>query len=113
MKKQFLTLLFTLLGFTSIYASFPVTKNVNSIEISLTSEDPGISKEEKILWFAIGLLGVYFGVGASIIYQLITNKKGPIKYALFGFLSLIVLVILLLIVLLADFGAFENPFIFS
>ena len=110
MKKQLLILLFVLLGLTSIYASFPVTKNVNSTEISLTSEDPGISKGEKILWFALGLIGSIYGVAASIIYQLITQKKGPIKYALFGFLSLIVLVILLLIAILGDF---DNPFIFA
>jgi hypothetical protein len=110
MKKQLLKLLVIFFGFTSIYASFPVTENVNSTEISLTSEGPDISKGEKILWFALGLIGSIYGVAASIIYQLITQKKGPIKYALFGFLSLIVLVILLLIAILGDF---DNPFIFA
>ena len=110
MKKQLLTLLFVFFGVISIYASFPVTENINSTEISLTSEDPGISKAEKIVWFVIGFLGLYLGVAVSIIYQLITQKKGPIKYALFGFLSLVVLIILWIIAVLADF---DNPFVFS
>ena len=110
MKKQLLILLFVLLGLTSIYASFPVTENVNSTEISLTSEGPDISKGEKILWFALGLLGTIYGVAGSIIYQLITKKKGPIKYALFGFLSFIIIVVLLLMAILGDF---DNPFVFS
>ena len=110
MKKQLLILLFVLLGLTSIYASFPVTENVNSTEISLTSEGPDISKGEKILWFALGLIGSIYGVAGSIIYQLITKKKGPIKYALFGFLSFIIIVVLLLMAILGDF---DNPFVFS
>ena len=110
MKKQLLISLVIFFGCTSIYASFPVTENVNSTEISLTSENPDISKSEKIVWFLFGFLGVMYGVGVSLIYQLITQKKGPIKYALFGFLSLIIIAILLVIVIL---GEFDNPFIFS
>ena len=114
MKQKLLILLFTFLGFTTTFASFPVTENGSINEISLSVEDPDISKSEKILWFALGLLGTIYGLGASIIYQLITQKKGPIKYALYGFLTFAVLAVILLIIILAEFGGFDfNPFILS
>ena len=88
MPKFIFTLLLGLLGFSSVYASFPVTENGNINEISLSVEDPDISKSEKILWFAIGLLGTvvtgFGGLAIATIYQLITHKQGPIIYALYG-----------------------------
>ncbi|MBT6013295.1 MAG: hypothetical protein HOG85_00580 [Flavobacteriales bacterium] len=114
MKQKLLILLFTFLGFTTTFASFPVTENGSINEISLSVEDPDISKSEKILWFALGLLGTIYGLGASIIYQLITQKKGPIKYALYGLLTFAVLAVILLIIFLAGYGGFDfNPFILS
>ena len=116
MKKILLTLLFGMLGLTTTFASFPVLENESTNEISLSVEDPDISKSAKILWFAIGLLGTAFGgiIGLAIaaIYQLITKKKGPITYALYGFLSAIILLIIFIIILLGEFEDF-NPFIFS
>ena len=114
MKKILLTLLFGMLGLTTTFASFPVLENESTNEISLSVEDPDISKSEKILWFALGLLGTIYGLGASIIYQLITQKKGPIKYALYGLLTFAVLAVIFLLIILAEFGGFDvNPFILS
>jgi len=114
MKKILLTLLFGMLGLTTTFASFPVLENESTNEISLSVEDPDISKSEKTLWFALGLLLNIYGFGASIIYQLITQKKGPIKYALYGLLTFIALVVIFLLILLAELGGFDfNPFIFS
>ena len=117
MKQFILTLLLGILGFSSVYASFPVTENGNINEISLSVEDPDISKSERILWFAIGLLGTVFsgigGLAIATIYQLITKKKGPIKYALYGFLTAVILGIILLFLILSEFGLDFNPFIFS
>ena len=116
MKQFILTLLLGLLGFSSVYASFPVTENGNINEISLSVEDPDISKSEKILWFAIGLLGtvvtVFGGLAIATIYQLITHKKGPIKYALYGFLTAVILGIILLFLILSEFGL-DLPWVFS
>jgi len=113
MKKILFTLIFSMVGFNTIQASFPVTEN-NTSEMVCSEEnnaDP-ISKSEKVFWFILGLLGSYFGVIIAIIYQLITKKKGVIKQALFGFLTLIVLAILLLIVLLAGLGDLDFGEIF-
>ena len=117
MKQFILTLLLGLVRFSSVYASFPVTENGNINEISLSIEDPDISKSEKILWFVIGLLGaassVFGGLVIAVIYQLVTKKKGPIKYALYGFLTAVILFIILLFLILSEFGLNFNPFIFS
>ena len=113
MKKQLLTLLLTFLGFTTAFASFPVLENGKTNEISLSVEDPDISKSERRWWFALGLLLSIYGLGGSMIYQLTTQKKGPIKYAFYGLLSLIALAIILLIIIFAEFEFDFNPFIFS
>ena len=111
-----LTLLLGILGFSSVYASFPITENRNINEISLSVEDPDISKSAKILWFAIGLLGTAFGgitgLAIATIYQLITQRKGPIEYAFYGFLTAVMLGIILLFLIFTEFLDF-NPFIFS
>jgi len=116
MKKILLTLLFGMLGLTTTFASFPVLENESTNEISLSVEDPDISKSAKILWFAIGLLGTAVtgigGLAIAAIYQLITKKKGPIKYALYGSLTAGILFIILLILIFSEFLDF-NPFIFS
>jgi len=116
MKQFILTLLIGIFGFSSVYASFPVTENGNINEISLSIEDPDISKSAKILWFAIGLLGTAVtgigGLAIAAIYQLITKKKGPFEYALYGFLTAGILFIILLILIFSEFLDF-NPFIFS
>ena len=113
MKNILFTLLFVIVGFNTIQASFPVTDN-NTSEMVYSEEDPDvpISKSEKVFWFILGLLGSYVGVIIAIIYQLITKKKGIIKQALFGFLTLIVLAILFLIVLLGELGDLDFGEIF-
>ena len=113
MKNILFTLLFVIAGFNTIQASFPVTEN-NTSEMVYSEEDPDvpISKSEKVFWFILGLLGSYVGVIIAIIYQLITKKKGIIKQALFGFLTLIVLAILFLIVLLGELGDLDFGEIF-
>ena len=87
MKQKLLTLLFTFLGLTTIYSSFPVTENTNTTEVitwELSDPEP-LSKSEKVLWFFGGLLLTYIGVIIAIITQLSSKKKGQIKYALLGF----------------------------
>lgn len=113
MKNILFTLLFVLAGFNTIQASFPVTEN-NTSEMVFSEENNAnpISKSEKVFWFILGLLGFYYGVIIAIIYQLITKKKGIIKQALFGSLTLIALAILLLIVLLAGLGELDFGEIF-
>jgi len=95
MKQKLLTLLFTFLGLTTIYASFPVTENTNTTEaITWELSDPEpLSKSEKVLWFFAGLLLSWIGVIISIISQISSKKKGQIKYALFGFGTLIIIYI--------------------
>ena len=108
MKNILFTLLFLIAGFNTIQASFPVMEN-NKSEILHSEEkntDP-ISKSEKVFWFILGLIGIYWGVIIAIIYQLITKKKGIIKQALFGFLTLLVLAILFLIVLFGQLGELD------
>ena len=112
MPKRIFTLLLGLFGFLSVYASFPITDNGNINEISLSVEDPDIGKSERRLWFALGLLLNIYGLVGSMIYQLITQNKGPIKYAFYGFLSFIVLVVIFLLILIADLSDF-NLFVFS
>ena len=48
----------------------------------------------KIIWFLIGM--TFYGIGVAIIYQLITKKKGPIKFSIIGFLAFILFIVLLI-----------------
>ena len=94
MKKILLTLLFGIFGFTTIYASFPVTKNITTEAITINESDPEpLTNGEKALWFFGGLLLSWIGVIIAIISQISSKKKGQIKYALFGFGTLIIIYI--------------------
>jgi len=89
MKQFILTLLLGLLGFSSVYASFPVTEtnNLTSIEIvdEETEESKKLSKRQKVFWFLVGLVGGILGVIIALIAQLISKKKkGQFKFALLG-----------------------------
>jgi hypothetical protein len=106
MKKSFL-LLFAVFNCLLIYASFPVTENINAVQIALPLASD-INTFEKIIWFLLGM--TFYGIGAAIIYQLITQKKGPIKFSIFGFLAIILFFVLLF---LALYSEIDNPFVFG
>ena len=98
MKKILLTLLFGIFGFTTIYASFPVTENITTEVVTINESDPEpLTNSEKALWFFGGLLLSWIGVIIAIISQISSKKKGQIKYALFGFGTLIIIYISLLL----------------
>jgi hypothetical protein len=105
-KKLFL-LFFAVFNCISIYASFPVIESINTLQtaIPLASD---INTGEKIIWFLLGM--TFYGIGVAIIYQLITQKKGPIKFSIFGFLAIILFFVILLIGL---FNNIDNPFVFG
>ena len=107
MKKKLLTLLFGIIGFTTTFASFPVTENTNTTEaITWEQSDPEpLSNGEKVLWFFGGLLLTWIGVIIAIITQVSSKKKGQIKYSLFGF-GLFLLFIFAMIYFLSV-GSFE------
>ena len=115
MRKLLLTLLFGIIGFTTTFASFPVTENTNTTEaITWEQSDPEpLSNGEKVLWFFGGLLLTWVGVIIAIITQVSSKKKGQIKYSLFGF-GLFLLFIFAMIYFLSV-GSFElsNIFIFA
>ena len=106
MKKSFFLLL-AALNCMSIYASFPVIENINILQTAI-SLAPDINTGEKIIWFLLGM--TFYGIGLAIIYQLITQKKGPIKFSIFGFLAIILFFVLLFLGL--DSGI-DNPFVFG
>ena len=106
MKKSFL-LLFAVFNCLLIYASFPVIENINAVQIALPLASD-INTFEKIIWFFLGIS--FYGIGVAIIYQLITKKKGPIKFSIFGFLAIILFLILLFLGLE---GGIDNPFVFG
>ena len=98
MPKFILTLLLGIFGFSSIYASFPVTESSNNYEVVISNEETPedeLTKNQKLLWFLMGLLLTYIGVIIAIISQLKTKKKGKIKFALFGFATYLLIVGLL------------------
>ena len=115
MRKLLLTLLFGIIGFTTTFASFPVTENTNTTEsITWEQSDPEpLSNGEKALWFFGGFLLTWIGVIIAIITQVSSKKKGQIKYSLFGF-GLFLLFIFAMIYFLSV-GSFElsNIFIFA
>ena len=102
MKKYFLLFLVTL-NCVSTYASFPIAENINTFQsiLPLTSD---INTGEKIIWFLLGI--TFYGIVVAIIYQLITNKKGPIKFSIIGFLALVLLI-------LGIESGRDNPFVFG
>jgi hypothetical protein len=105
-KKSFLLFLVTL-NCVSIYASFPIAENINNFQsiLPLTSD---INTGEKILWFLLGI--TFYGIGVAIIYQLITKKKGPIKFSIIGFLAFILFIVLLI---LGIESGIDSPFVFG
>jgi hypothetical protein len=105
MKRSFI-LLVTVMSSTSLYASFPVLENLDAFHPPIFEADIKITA--KILWFLSGM--IFYGIPISIIYQLISQKRGPIKYALFGALAIILFFTIL--ILLIESGI-EDPFVFS
>ena len=103
MKKLLLTLLFGTLGITNTFASFPVTENINTIEV-VETENTTIQSAKKDTpfgnWslilgltyfplFVIGLIIMYEGnesVGALLI---ITSLAAYIASIVTGLVSLI------------------------
>ena len=106
MKKPIL-LFFAIFNSKLIYASFPVIESINVLRTALPLASD-ISTGEKIIWFLLGM--TFYGIGVAIIYQLITQKKGPIKFSIFGFLAIILFFVLLFLGL--DAGI-DNPFVFG
>lgn len=106
MKKSFL-LFFLILNCISIYASFPIVENINNFQsiLPLTSD---INTGEKIIWILLGI--TFYGIGVAIIYQLITKKKGPIKFSIIGLLAFILFIFLLF---LGIENGIDNPFVFG
>ena len=106
MKKSFL-LFFAVFNCILIYASFPVIESVNILQTALPLASD-INTSEKIIWILLGM--TFYGIGVAIIYQLITQKKGPIKFSIFGFLAII---LFLAILLVGIFNDIDNPFVFG
>tara|TARA_B110000263_G_scaffold59647_1_gene51134 strand:+ start:11192 stop:11515 length:324 start_codon:yes stop_codon:yes gene_type:complete len=106
--KFFSFLLFAIFGFTAVYASFPVVENLSIEPVSEIYNNSDLNSLGKVFWFLSGV--VSWGVPIAIIYQIISKKKGPIKFALLGFLAVMLFLIILIIV---SFGDIENPFIFG
>jgi hypothetical protein len=105
-KKLFL-LFFAIFNCKLIYASFPVVESINILQTALPLVSD-INTGEKIIWFLLGM--TFYGIGVAIIYQLITQKKGPIKFSIFGFLAIILFFVLLF---LALYSEIDNPFVFG
>ena len=114
MKQKLLILLFTFLGLTTIYASFPVTENITTKAVIINESDPEpLTNGEKALWFFGGFLLTFIGLIIAIITQLSSKKKGQIKYALFGFgLYFLILFAILYIAIEGDIDI-SNIFIFG
>ena len=106
MKKPFL-LIFAVFNCKLIYATFPVIESINILQTALPLASD-INTGEKIIWFLLGM--TFYGIGVAIIYQLITKKKGPIKFSIFGFIAIILFFVLLFLGLDV---VFENPFVFG
>ena len=86
MKKYILTLLCVFLGYSAVYASFPVTQNtvVEHIEIEELTKTPPISDPTPLAnWsFALGLLWAPF-----LLLGAIFALEGPEENALFFLVS--------------------------
>ena len=100
MRKLLYILLFSVVGLTSVYASFPVSGYNNFTQIETidedTEDDKKLTKRQKFAWFLAGFIGFYLGVIIALIVQLISRKKkGQFKFALFGFLSMILIALLI------------------
>lgn len=89
MRKLLYILLFSVVGQTSVYASFPVSGYNNFTQIETINEDieddKKLTKWQKIAWILAGFLGTFLGVVIALITQLISKKKkGQFKFALLG-----------------------------
>tara|TARA_X000000368_G_scaffold396168_1_gene364222 strand:+ start:473 stop:832 length:360 start_codon:yes stop_codon:yes gene_type:complete len=89
MRKLLYILLFSVVGQTSVYASFPVSGYNNFRQIETidedTEDDKKLTKKQKIAWILVGLLTTFLGVTIALITQLISKKKkGQFKFALIG-----------------------------
>ena len=94
------------ISFSGLYASFPVIESIATVD-SYSSLDPEeLSKLDKILWFAKGLLGLtLYGIGGLLIgsiYQANSKKKGVFKWALRGAVTGILLILVLVIIALVE-----------
>lgn len=98
MRKLLYIILFLIVGQTSVYASFPVSGYNNFAKIETinedTEDDKKLTKIQKIAWILVGFVGIYVGVIAALITQLISKKKkGQFKFALLGFLIFVAILI--------------------
>ena len=103
MKKTILTLLFAFLGFTTTFASFPVTENINTIEV-VETENTTVESPAKVIpkwgnlslimglaWMPLFMIGFAFawngdeGQGLALIIASIASFIGAIVT---GFVSL-------------------------
>lgn len=108
MNRLVLIFLFFGISFSELYASFPVTESITTVD-SYSSLDPEeLSKLDKRLWFVIGLLGLaLYGIGGLLlasIYQANSKKKGVFKWALRGAVTGILLVLAIVIIALVEFA---------
>lgn len=89
MRKLLYILLFSVVGQTSGYTSFPVSEYNNFTQIETideeTEDDKKLTKKQKLAWILVGLVATFLGVVIALITQLISKKKkGQFKFALIG-----------------------------
>ena len=102
MKKKLLTLLFGIIGFTTTFASFPLTENLNAIEvlenenttIESSSEDTPYGNWSLILglsYLPLLIIGALTGSGGNEeigVLLIITSIASFIAAIVTGFISL-------------------------
>ena len=105
-----LLLIFLLVGssFSELYASFPVTEPIATVDDYSSLDPEELSSLDKRLWFAIGFLGLsLYAIGGlliAFIYQLNSKKKGVFKWALRSAVTGILLVLAVVIIAVLEFG---------
>ena len=102
MKQFILTLLLGLLGFSPVYASFPVTANENTLE-EVDSEEKTITSPVKdtplgnwsllmgLAWFPILIAGVLFSLEGSeeyFVFLFLSSAASFVGSIITGFISL-------------------------
>ena len=103
-----LVLIFLLVSSSSfeLSASFPVVESIAKGDSYSSLVPEELSKLDKRLWFAIGLLGLtLYGIGGLLIasiYQANSKKKGVFKWALRGAVTGILLILVLVIIALVE-----------
>ena len=108
-----LLLIFLLFGnsFSELYASFPVTEPIATVDDYSSLDPEELSNLDKRLWFVIGFLGLgLYGIGGlliAFIYQLNSKKKGVFKWALRGAIAGLLLALVLVIIALSAISGGE------